>query len=96
MFQNWQCLVHAERKILIFTILNAHAAQNIEVNKLIKARPLDNLEFAQWMKYYYDSATAGCAPLQQWPAAPLLFPAGLRAAAGPSSGTCSVTALPAV
>jgi microtubule-associated protein, RP/EB family len=43
--------------------------KNIEVEKLCKARPLDNLEFLQWMKRYFDvtvgEATEGYDPNQR-------------------------------
>lgn len=33
--------------------------RHIDVNKLSKARPLDNLEFCQWLKAYFDKNYSG-------------------------------------
>ena len=46
-------------KALQAAFARAGVDKPVDVARLVKARPLDNIEFRQWFKSYWDSQTGG-------------------------------------
>lgn len=73
-------------KVLQETFNKLGVERHIDVAKLVKARPLDNMEFMQWLKSYFDGQMCGQALAYDAPARRQLCKSGdvKQAAAGAS------------